>query len=37
MTHTALERDMAKALVEIKRLACISEEPVLIRVEGEEQ
>jgi len=37
MTHTALERDMGKALVEIKRLACISEEPVLIRVEGEEQ
>jgi homoserine dehydrogenase len=37
MTHTALERDMRKALIEIKRLACISEEPVLIRVEGEER
>ncbi len=37
MTHTALERDMGKALVEIKRLACISEDPVLIRVEGEER
>src|SRR6185295_16560268 len=37
MTHTALERDMQKALVEIKPLACISEEPVLIRVEGEER
>ena len=37
MTHTALERDMAKALDEIKQLACISEDPVLIRVEGEER
>lgn len=35
MTHTALERDIQKALVEIKALACITEEPVLIRVEGE--
>jgi len=36
MTHTALERDLGNALVEIRRLACISEEPVLIRVEGDE-
>jgi len=36
MTHTALERDIRKALVEIKALTCIGEEPVLIRVEGEE-
>src|SRR5437867_7541205 len=36
MTHTALERDIQKALVEIKALACITEQPVLIRVEGEE-
>jgi homoserine dehydrogenase len=36
MTHTALERDIQKALVEIKGLSCITEEPVLIRVEGEE-
>ena len=37
MTHTALERDIRRALVEIKALACITEEPVLIRVEGNEQ
>ena len=36
MTHTALERDIQKALIEIKALACITEEPALIRVEGEE-
>ena len=36
MTHTAIERDVQNALVEIKNLACVSEEPVLIRVEGEE-
>src|SRR6266516_2294540 len=36
MTHTALERDIQKALVEIKALACITEQPVLIRVEGDE-
>jgi homoserine dehydrogenase len=36
MTHTALERDTQKALVEIKALSCVTEEPVLIRVEGEE-
>jgi len=37
MTHTALEHDMKSALVEIKQLACMSEDPVLIRVEGEER
>jgi homoserine dehydrogenase len=37
MTHTALERDIQKALVEIKGLSSVREEPVLIRVEGEEQ
>jgi hypothetical protein len=37
MTHTALERDMRRALIEIKQLACMSEDPVLIRVEGEER
>jgi homoserine dehydrogenase len=36
MTHTASERDVQQALVEIKALACVTEEPVLIRVEGEE-
>jgi homoserine dehydrogenase len=36
MTHTARERDMRKALAEIRNLATISEEPVLIRVEGGE-
>ena len=36
MTHTALERDIQKALVEIKALACITEQPVFIRVEGDE-
>jgi homoserine dehydrogenase len=36
MTHTALERDIQRALVEIESLACITEEPVLIRVEGNE-
>jgi homoserine dehydrogenase len=36
MTHKALERDIQKALVEIRALACVTEEPVLIRVEGEE-
>ena len=35
MTHTALERDIQKALVEIRTLSCVTEEPVLIRVEGE--
>jgi homoserine dehydrogenase len=36
MTHMALERDVQKALIEIKALSCVTEEPVLIRVEGEE-
>jgi homoserine dehydrogenase len=36
MTHTALERDVQKAMIEIKALSCVTEEPVLIRVEGEE-
>src|SRR5207245_5182364 len=34
MTHKALERDIQTALVEIKSLACITEDPILIRVEG---
>src|ERR1051326_1946965 len=37
MTHTALERDVQHALVEIKALSCITETPTLIRVEGEER
>ena len=36
MTHTALERDVQKALVEIKALSCVTEDPILIRVEGKE-
>jgi homoserine dehydrogenase len=36
MTHTALEHDVQNALLEIRGLTCVSEEPVLIRVEGEE-
>src|SRR5947207_4685291 len=36
MTHTALEHDIQKALVEIKALSCVTEQPVLIRVEGDE-
>src|SRR5262249_10126811 len=36
MTHTALERDIQRAMIEIKTLSCVTEEPVLIRVEGEE-
>ena len=36
MTHKALERDIQTALVEIKSLACITEDPILIRVEGDE-
>src|SRR5881396_1843267 len=36
MTHKALERDIQKALVEINSLSCITEDPILIRVEGEE-
>jgi len=37
MTHTALERDIQKAIIEIKALSCVTEEPVLIRVEGDEE
>ena len=36
MTHTALERDVQRALVEIKALSCVTEDPILIRVEGKE-
>src|SRR5262245_14116612 len=36
MTHTALERDIQNALVKIQALSCVTEKPVLIRVEGEE-
>ena len=36
MTHTALERDIQRALVKIEALSCVTEKPVLIRVEGEE-
>jgi homoserine dehydrogenase len=36
MTHTALERDIQKAIVEIKALSCVTEDPTLIRVEGKE-
>jgi homoserine dehydrogenase len=36
MTHTALELDIQKAIVEIKALSCITEQPILIRVEGKE-
>ena len=36
MTHTALERDVQKAFIEIKALSCVTENPILIRVEGKE-
>jgi homoserine dehydrogenase len=36
MTHTAKERDIQKAMKEVRALSCITEEPLLIRVEGEE-
>ena len=36
MTHMAQEHDMQKAMVEIEALSCVTEKPVLIRVEGEE-
>jgi homoserine dehydrogenase len=36
MTHRAREKDMVKALREIKRLSTVSENPVYIRVEGED-
>jgi homoserine dehydrogenase len=37
MTHTAVERAVQSALVEIEALSCVTEKPVLIRVEGEER
>jgi homoserine dehydrogenase len=36
MSHTAVEKDVQKSLTDIKSLSCVTEEPVLIRVEGEE-
>src|SRR5262249_7201638 len=36
MTHTALERDVQSAFIEIKALPCVTEDPILIRVEGKE-
>jgi homoserine dehydrogenase len=36
MTHQALESNVQNALVEIKALSCVTEEPILIRVEGDE-
>jgi homoserine dehydrogenase len=36
MTHKALEQDIQHAMVGIRALSCVTEEPVLIRVEGEE-
>jgi homoserine dehydrogenase len=36
MSHTALERDIRQAIVEIEGLACVTQRPVLIRVEGDE-
>ncbi len=36
MTHTALERDIQKAILEIRELGCVTEKPALIRVEGDE-
>jgi homoserine dehydrogenase len=36
MTHTALEQDVQKAMAEIGKLSCVTEAPVLIRVEGDE-
>jgi homoserine dehydrogenase len=37
LTHTAFEHDVQKAMVEIRSLACVTEAPLLIRVEGEER
>jgi homoserine dehydrogenase len=37
MTHTARERDMRQALGGIRALDTVTEEPVLIRVEGEDK
>jgi homoserine dehydrogenase len=36
MTHTAIERDVQNALIKLQALSCVTEKPVLIRVEGEE-
>jgi homoserine dehydrogenase len=36
MTHTARESDVQRAMVEIRKLESVTEDPVLIRVEGEE-
>jgi homoserine dehydrogenase len=35
MTHEAIEKDIRRALVEIQGLSCVTEIPVLIRVEGD--
>jgi homoserine dehydrogenase len=35
MTHEATEKDMRRALAEIQGLSCVTETPVLIRVEGD--
>ena len=36
MTHEAIEKNMRRALTEIQGLSCVTEAPVLIRVEGED-
>src|SRR5206468_3407505 len=36
MTHKALEQDIQQALIGIRALSCVTEEPVLIRVEGDD-
>ena len=36
MTHTAVERDVRRALQEIDRLPCVGQAAVLIRVEAQE-
>jgi homoserine dehydrogenase len=36
MSHTALEQDVQQAMAEIGKLPCVTEAPVLIRVEGDE-
>jgi homoserine dehydrogenase len=35
MTHEAVEKDVRRALAEIQGLSCVTETPVLIRVEGD--
>jgi homoserine dehydrogenase len=35
MTHEAIEKDMRRALADIQTLSCVTETPVLIRVEGD--